>query len=100
MLDFLSGRWKGLLTVFLVAGFGLAIHTAPMTPQSPCEPGVFAKVQATIIPSAKATDGCQGYCETAAPGCMGGIERCDVGGCYDGGWTYCYDVSMEPPPAE
>lgn len=61
---------EGVLTVLLVAGLGLAIHTAPMSQQTPCEPGFFAEVQAMIIPSAEASGSCAGYCDTqGSSGC-------------------------------
>ncbi|MFB6097664.1 MAG: hypothetical protein ABEK84_00825 [Salinibacter sp.] len=96
MPDLLSSRWKGLLTVFLVAGLGVAIHTAPMTPQSPCEPGFFGKVQATVIPSAKAQSDCpDDYCSSVV-GCTQYFNACTQ--CYDGEWTSCYEDETAPPP--
>lgn len=99
MLDFLSRWWKGLLVGLLVAGLGLAVHAAPMTQQSTCEPGLFAEVQATVIPSAKAQGSCpDDYCSSVV-GCTKYFNACTQ--CYDGEWTDCYkDKTADPPPIE
>lgn len=94
MLDLVS-RWKGILTILLVAGLGLAIHVTPMNQQSPCEPGIFAQVQAMVIPSAKAGDGCDDYCDLEFENCRDYYGTLCGPGCYDGEWTFCFRPNVE-----
>jgi len=81
-------RRKTLSALLLIVGLGLAVHAAPVEKQSPCEPGLFAQIQAAVVPSAWADDveeGCDGFC--GGTGCYGLGDICRS--CYDGDWTFC-----------
>lgn len=80
-------RRKTLSALLLIAGLGLAVHATPVEQQSPCEPGLFSQVQATVVPSAWAEKkvGCDNFCP--GTGCYGLGEICRS--CYDGNWTFC-----------
>jgi hypothetical protein len=67
-----------------------------MEQQSPCEPGFFAQVKATVVPSARADveEGCDNFC--LGTGCSGLPKNCRS--CYDGKWTFCYEYYEDEDP--